>query len=227
MRQTEQSPFDGYFFQASGQETAKAPIFFHAAKDTFHVHPSLRTQPLPFFGQQVLPGLLAVSPELKTDPHLAIAGRSGALLFQRAVLAAFTLVDPAFGRIPVLGHPVFGPTIAQALSTWTSEPVSLEVIRHVLRLERIGLVALLLFPVKAAEFQIIVYLFPLQVGVVFFTPVGRIPIGLLRQAAQTALDPFQMRDQAIGIPGLLMQAETDHELVFGSQLNVVSRFELA
>jgi len=111
----EQTPLDIHFFQTPEHKSAELHIVFDISENGFGLCAALLSQGQALLGEQVVPGLLAITLKLKADLHTAIAFRLGAFGFERAGGAIQTLIESAFGQVAIFGFVGTGFDIDQAL----------------------------------------------------------------------------------------------------------------
>ena len=70
---TNQSPLQLDFLQATQVESSKPHVMFHIPEGSFRLDTTLFSQGYALLRKQILPGLSAVFPELETDLYASIA----------------------------------------------------------------------------------------------------------------------------------------------------------
>ncbi len=193
-------------------------------ENTFHFPATAGTQLDTFFTRQKLSGLFLQTPVIPTDVDAAIAFSASALFLEGTLSTIETSVAVNLDRIIVFG--AFGEVVVerQGLFIGAGEAITLRVVDKILSPE--GVIPELGFPfsIESGVLEIGIALFLFGKRQIFFRAIGAVADPVLGQAPQLGFCFFRMGLQTSTVIGLLVNAETDDELVFGAQLHIVSRF---
>lgn len=222
--QGKQAQLSTDFLQASEHKSAKVSVVFDMSEHTFHFPAATGTQLDSFFGSQQLPGGILQTPVVPVDMDMPVPLAPGTLFFEGTIAAIETGVEMDVGREAGFGFSGIVVVERQPAASGADEAVAFGVVGKILGPEGVIPVFGFSFLMKGGVLEVSVGLFLFRIGQVFFRAIDGIPDPVFRQATQLSFDFFQMGFQTSGVVGLLVDAETNDELVFGSQLHIVSRF---